>query len=86
MAFESLTERFQNIFSNLRGKAKPVSYTHLDVYKRQDIDKLQKTIGYTFKNADLLTLALTHPSYSSEAGLERYKSCLLDTSQISVHS
>ncbi len=44
------------------------------ILMHKDIDKLQKTIGYTFKNANLLTLALTHPSYSSEAGLERYKS------------
>ena len=63
MAFESLTDKLQNVFKNLRGKGrlteedvktalkevkmalleadvnfrvvKPVSYTHLDVYKRQ---------------------------------------------------
>ena len=49
MAFESLTDKLQNVFKSLRGKGrlseadvkaamkevKTVSYTHLDVYKRQ---------------------------------------------------
>ena len=37
MAFDSLSEKLQNVFKNLRSKGKltAVSYTHLDVYKRQ---------------------------------------------------
>ena len=39
MAFESLTEKLQNVFKKLRGKGRltAVSYTHLDVYKRQGL-------------------------------------------------
>lgn len=40
----------------------------------KDIDKLQKAIDYRFRDSELLICALTHPSYSSEAGQERYKS------------
>ena len=28
-----------------------VSYTHLDVYKRQDLDTLQKYFGFTVSNS-----------------------------------
>ena len=69
MAFESLSDKLQNVFKNLRGKGrlseadvksalkevkmalleadvsfrvvKPVSYTHLDVYKRQAPDRIR---------------------------------------------
>ena len=30
------------------------------------MEDLQKRIGYTFKNTDLLTEALTHSSYANE--------------------
>jgi ribonuclease-3 len=33
-----------------------------------DLSELQARIGYTFKNVDLLRLALTHPSIAHEAG------------------
>lgn len=33
----------------------------------EDMSKLERTIGYTFKNSDFLELALTHSSYSNEA-------------------
>lgn len=32
--------------------------------------KLEKALGYTFKNVDLLTLALTHSSYANEHNVE----------------
>ena len=32
----------------------------------KNINELEKRIGYTFKNKDLLTLAVTHSSYSNE--------------------
>ena len=32
----------------------------------QQHEKLQKTLGYTFKNPSLLTIALTHSSYANE--------------------
>ncbi len=38
------------------------------------LTELEKTIGYKFNNIALLNTAMTHPSYSSEAGKERYKS------------
>ncbi len=39
-----------------------------------DIQSLQKTIEYNFKDRGLLEQALIHPSYSAEAGMPRYKS------------
>jgi ribonuclease-3 len=37
-------------------------------FPMSDLSALQTRIGYTFKNADLLRLALTHPSIAHEAG------------------
>ncbi len=37
------------------------------------IDKIQDTIGYTFKNKDLLYKAFTHSSYANQNGLESYE-------------
>ena len=37
----------------------------------QKIEKLEKYIGYEFKNKELLIQALTHPSYSNENSYER---------------
>ena len=31
-----------------------------------NLEKLEKSIGYTFKNKDLLKNALTHTSYANE--------------------
>lgn len=39
-----------------------------------DTGLLEKTICYSFKDKGLLEQALSHPSYSAEAGLPRYKS------------
>ena len=39
-----------------------------------DLTKLENVIGYAFGDKDLLRQALSHPSYSAEAGLPRYKS------------
>lgn len=36
--------------------------------------ELERAIGYSFQDPDILKQALTHPSYSSESGLERYES------------
>jgi dsRNA-specific ribonuclease len=36
-----------------------------------DCKKLEEKIGYTFKNKNLLEIALTHPSHNSEANYER---------------
>ena len=78
MAFESLTDKLQNVFKNLRGKGRlteeAVSYTHLDVYKRQTLDHVNtiadgtavKTPGsiifpYIQQNIDeIITLSLIH--------------------------
>ncbi len=38
------------------------------------LTELEKIISYKFNDITLLRTALTHPSYSSEAGQERYKS------------
>ena len=37
----------------LRPAAGPVSYTHLDVYKRQGLDLLSVSIGFTIKETDI---------------------------------
>ena len=34
------------------------------------MEDLQKRIGYTFKNTDLLTEALTHSSYANEHNIK----------------
>jgi len=48
----------------------------------QTIEKLEKIIGYEFRNKKLLKKALTHPSYSSENSYERLEflgDLILDT-------
>ena len=35
-----------------------------------DFDKLEKSIGYTFKNKELLKKAMTHTSYAYERNIE----------------
>ena len=40
----------------------------------QRMPELGSAIGYSFRDPSLLKKALTHPSYSSECGLERYES------------
>ena len=42
--------------------------------QRFDIEELEKSIGYTFKNKELLKEALTHSSYSNELRA-RHKIC-----------
>lgn len=37
------------------------------------VEQLQKSIGYTFKNLNLLETALTHVSYANESGEESYE-------------
>lgn len=37
----------------------------------KDMGALQKTIGYTFRDKNLLRLALTHSSYANERGLKK---------------
>lgn len=39
----------------------------------QNTDALQKKIGYTFKNPELLELALTHSSFSNESGAKHHR-------------
>ena len=41
------------------------------------MEDLQKRIGYTFKNTDLLTEALTHSSYANEHKAKHIKSSSL---------
>ena len=38
---------------------------------KDKIKDFEKIIGYEFKNKNLLTLALTHPSYSKEESYQR---------------
>ena len=40
----------------------------------RDLELLESLIGYYFKDRSLLIQALTHPSYSGEAGQQRYMS------------
>ncbi len=37
------------------------------------VSSLEKRIGYSFKNKDLLVTALTHPSYSNKRSYERFE-------------
>lgn len=37
------------------------------------MDALQKALGYAFKNGDLMTTALTHPSYGSDHHVPHYQ-------------
>ena len=39
----------------------------------RDLNKLEKKIGYTFKNPDLLKKAMTHSSYANELHLPKYE-------------
>mgnify|MGYP001627105696 CR=1 FL=1 len=39
----------------------------------KSLEELQKAIGYTFKNQELLIQALTHKSYAGEHGLKSYE-------------
>ena len=34
--------------------------------QQKPISELEKEIGYTFKNKEIITVALTHSSYSNE--------------------
>ena len=43
------------------------------VEKEVKMESLEKKIGYTFSNKELLKKALTHTSYAYENGIERMK-------------
>ena len=63
--------------SILRYDPIPVSYTHLDVYKRQVLDKFLKTMQTT---ATRLQEKLLRPEIRQK-GKEQVKDCLLYTSR-----
>ena len=61
---------------------KPVSYTHLDVYKRQAYSKVRKAFGTEIMNHQIIQFKLADMATKIEASrLLCLKACLLYTSR-----